>query len=215
MTAPPSDQTNESPRVARPTRIQSENQQKILAAALTLFSRYGFRGTTVDQIANQAEMSKANILYYFKRKNDIYVAVLEKLLENWLEPLGDMNADGDPEEELWKYMQAKLKLSAQSPEASRLFATEIIQGAPLIKPFLENELRELVEDRCRVLQHWIDQGRLVNAPPLHMLFLIWAATQHYADFAIQVDALTPNVTDQVFADAETTLRKVLLNGLLS
>jgi len=199
----------------RPTRIQSENQQKILAAALTLFSRYGFRGTTVDQIATQAEMSKANILYYFKRKNDIYVAVLEKLLENWLEPLGDMNADGDPEEELWKYIQAKLKLSAQSPEASRLFATEIIQGAPLIKPFLENELRELVEDRCSVLQQWIDQGRLVKAPPLHMLFLIWAATQHYADFAIQIDALTPNPTDEVFADAETTLRKVLLNGLLS
>ena len=215
MTAPPSDQTNESSKAVRPTRIQSENQQKILAAALTLFSRYGFRGTTVDQIATQAEMSKANILYYFKRKNDIYVAVLEKLLENWLEPLGDMNADGDPEEELWKYIQAKLKLSAQSPEASRLFATEIIQGAPLIKPFLENELRELVEDRCRVLQHWIDQGRLVNAPPLHMLFLIWAATQHYADFAIQVDALTPNMTGQVFTDAETTLRKVLLNGLLS
>ena len=215
MTATPSNRTDESPKDARPTRIQSENQQKILAAALTLFSRYGFRGTTVDQIAARADMSKANILYYFKRKNDIYVAVLEKLLENWLEPLSDMNPDGDPEEELWKYIKAKLKLSAQSPEASRLFATEVIQGAPLIKPFLENELRDLVQDRCRVLQQWIDQGRLVNAPPLHMLFLIWAATQHYADFATQVDALTAETTDQVFPDAETTLRKVLLSGLLS
>jgi len=215
MTAKPSNRPDELPRDARPTRIQSENQQKILAAALTIFSRYGFRGTTVDQIATQADMSKANILYYFKRKNDIYVAVLEKLLENWLEPLSDMNPEGDPEEELWKYVKAKLKLSVESPEASRLFATEIIQGAPLIKPFLETELRHLVEDRCRVLQHWIDQGRLVNAPPLHMLFLIWAATQHYADFAIQVDALTSNTSDELFQEAEITLRKVLLNGLLN
>jgi len=123
MTAPnniPSDPLVENRR--KLTRIQSENQEKILSAALGEFSRFGFRGTTVDRIAAKSGMSKANILYYFKRKNDIYIAVLERILEHWLEPLQALDPNGDPAEELWRYIETKISLSRQSPEASRLFA---------------------------------------------------------------------------------------------
>lgn len=197
------------------TRTQMQNQERILAAALTEFSRFGFRGTTVDQIAAGSGMSKANILYYFRRKNDIYLAVLEKTLHNWLEPLQSMNPDGNPQEELWKYIQTKIRLSRTAPEASRLFASEILQGAPLLKPFLETELKEVVEKNCKVLQLWIDEGKLIDASPLHLIFMIWAATQHYADFATQINALTADGEEQIFSDAETTLQKVLLRGMLT
>lgn len=210
---PSSEQTVGSHR--KLSRIQTQNQEKILAAALTEFSRFGFRGTTVDQIATGSGMSKANILYYFKRKNDIYLAVLEKILDNWLEPLECMNPDGNPRDELWKYMRTKLELSRSAPEASRLFATEILQGAPLLKPFLETELKKVVDEKCKVLQQWIDEGKLIDAPPLHLVFMIWAATQHYADFATQIESLTADDEDKIYSDAESTLQQVLLRGMLT
>lgn len=196
------------------TRIQAENQQKIIRAALDVFSRYGYRGSTVDQIASKADMSKANLLYYFRRKNDIYIAVLESILDRWLEPLAAINSDGDPGDELWAYIQAKLRMSRENPEASRLFATEILQGAPMIKPFLTDQMRVLIEEKCSVLQGWIDDGKIADVPPMHIIFMIWASTQHYADFQTQIDALTDASTEQVYANAEHALKVLLLGGLL-
>lgn len=195
------------------TRIQTENQDRILTAALTVFSRYGYRGSTVDQIAEEAGMSKANLLYYFRRKQDIYLRVLENTLGEWLNPLKMLNVDGDPAGELWGYIETKLKLSQQSPEASRLFANEILQGAPMIAPFLANDLKPLVEEKCAVLQTWIDRGQLASVEPIHLLFLIWAATQHYADFRTQIETLCDTREEILFNGAEKTL-KAVLEGLI-
>lgn len=195
------------------TRIQIQNQDRILAAALQMFSRYGYRGTTVDQIAAEAGMSKANLLYYFRRKQDIYLAVLENTLDQWLQPLQTLNPDGDPTDELWRYIQQKLTSSRHAPEASRLFATEILQGAPMIAPFLAADLKTLLDDKCSVIRHWIEQKKLVDIEPMHLLFMIWATTQHYADFRTQIDALVDQTEDELYAGAEKTLRAVLL-GLI-
>lgn len=195
------------------TRIQAENQSKIRRAALHVFSRYGYRGSTVDQIADASGMSKANLLYYFRRKQDIYLNVLENTLEEWLHPLQTLDVDGDPAEELWRYIEVKLMLSEKSPEASRLFANEILQGAPMIGRFLTNDLKTLVDEKCKVLQSWIDRGQLVDIAPLHLLFLIWATTQHYADFRPQIDLVTDTDDQQLFDDATKTLKAVLA-GLL-
>ena len=78
--------------VSRKTRIQAQNEELILKAALEAFSAFGFRGATVDQIAAHCGLSKPNLLYYFRRKEDIYVAVLEHTLHDWLEPLRRLDA---------------------------------------------------------------------------------------------------------------------------
>lgn len=195
------------------TRIQAENEAKIIRAALDVFSANGYRGSTVDQIAATAGMSKANVLYYFKRKQDIYAAVLARTLTVWLDPLDDLDPDGDPIDELWRYARQKLTLSREAPHASRLFANEILQGAPVIRPFLENELRSLVQRKCRIIQDWIDAGKLADVSPLQLLFIIWSTTQHYADFEPQINALYPGEADLLFADAEHTLQTLLTRGL--
>ncbi|MBX2879345.1 MAG: TetR family transcriptional regulator C-terminal domain-containing protein [Granulosicoccus sp.] len=195
------------------TRIQQQNRDRILTAALAIFSRYGYRGSTVDQIATEAGMSKANLLYYFRRKQDIYLAVLAETLEQWLDPLQMLDPAGDPIDELWRYTQTKLRLSRQAPAASRLFANEILQGAPMIKPFLANELKTLVTRKCGIIQDWIDQGKLADTRPIHLIFLIWAATQHYADFDAQISVLSDDDEDTLFSDAEATLKTILQSGL--
>lgn len=201
----------ETPR--KRTRIQIRNEARIVRAALDVFSSNGYRGSTVDQIADTAGMSKANVLYYFNTKQDIYAAVLSRTLAIWLDPLEELDADGEPIEELWKYAQQKLQLSRKAPHASRLFANEILHGAPVIKPFLEKQLKTLVDSKCQIIQSWIDAGKLAPVTPLHLIFLIWSSTQHYADFAPQIDALNEDAEDELYEQAEQTLKLMLTRGL--
>ena len=197
---------------ARKTRIQTQNEELILDAALEVFSAYGFRGATVDQIAAKCGLSKPNLLYYFRRKHDIYSAVLKRTLASWLEPLWALDANGEPIEELSRYVSAKLRLSRERPEASRLFANEILHGAPAIGKFLKGPLKRLVDDKAAVIHGWIGAGRLAAIDPHHLIFAIWATTQHYADFDVQVRAVLGN-HDDYMAAAEQALLSLLVNGL--
>ncbi len=196
----------------RKTRIQTQNEELILDAALEVFSSHGFRGSTVDQIAAKCGLSKPNLLYYFRRKNDIYTAVLERTLAGWLEPLRALDAEGDPIVELSRYISEKIRMSRERPEASRLFANEILHGAPAIGKFLKGPLKVLVDEKAAVIGGWIAQGRLAAVNPRHLIFAIWATTQHYADFDVQVRAVLGNGGDHMAA-AEETLLAVILNGL--
>ncbi len=175
--------------VVQKTRIQSQNEALILDAALDVFSTYGYRGTTVDQIAAKCGLSKPNLLYYFRRKEDIYTAVLERTLTLWLAPLQALDADKEPIEELTRYIEAKLDLTFARPEASKLFANEILHGAPHVAAFLHGPLKELVAAKAKVIRHWVKLGKLRPVEPEHLIFAIWAVTQHYADFGVQVEAV--------------------------
>jgi len=200
-------------RTQRRTAIQVRNEAKILEAALDVFSALGFHGATIDQIAEGAGMSKPNLLYYFAGKEDIHAALLDRLLENWLDPLRALDPAGEPLEELRGYLRRKLAMARRYPRESRLFAHEVMQGAPRIGPTLAGPLRALVEEKAAVIAGWIAAGRLAPVEPRHLIFAIWATTQHYADFDAQVRAVLAQDGDDHFADAATTLETCLLEGL--
>ncbi|EKF20751.1 TetR family transcriptional regulator C-terminal domain-containing protein [Nitratireductor pacificus] len=171
------------------TRIQREKRELIREAALEVFAQHGFRGSTIDQIAEAAGMSKPNLLYYFKNKEAIFATLIQRLLENWLAPLREMDEAGDPRTEIRSYIRRKMEMARDFPRESRLFANEMLQGAPRILPTLEGELKELVDEKAAVIAHWMRDGRLKKADPYHFIFAIWATTQHYADFDVQVRAV--------------------------
>ena len=179
--------TGRSPKNSRTkTRIQKENETRILTAALDVFSENGFRGATLDRIASTADMSKPNLLYYFKSKEEIHVALLTDLLDVWLAPLREISPHGEPADEIGSYIRRKLESSRQFPRESRLFANEMLAGAPHIGDFLQTELKQLVDEKAAIFQGWIDEQRLASCDPRHLLFAIWSTTQHYADFSVQV-----------------------------
>ena len=193
------------------TRIQSHNEALILDAALEVFSAYGYRGATVDQIATKCGLSKANLLYYFRRKEDIYIAVLERTLALWLAPLQALDPEKDPIDELTRYISAKLDLTFARPEASKLFANEILHGAPHVAPFLMGPLKELVAAKSKVIRNWVGQGKIRDVEPEHLIFAIWSVTQHYADFGVQVEAVLgtkPNA-----AKVKAAVTDLLLGGV--
>jgi len=202
------------PPPKKATRIQTKNRKVILDAALEVFSAHGFRGSTIDTIAEKAGLSKPNLLYYFRSKQAIYVAVLEDTLEFWLEPLAALDPAGDPLAEIGRYIITKLEMSRRRPAASRLFANEILHGAPAIGAFLNGPLKELVEREAAVISGWVAEGKLTPVEPRHLIMMIWAVTQHYADFDAQVQAvLGPAASKKRFEAAKEAALAVLLEGL--
>ena len=177
------------PPPKRLSRIQQKNREAILVSALLVFSEAGFRGATLDRIAEGAGMSKPNLLYYFPTKTSIYVALLEDLLQEWLQPLAGLDPDGDPVDEIARYIEAKLEMSRARPAASKLFANEILHGAPMIGDVLRGPMKALVDEKAGVIAGWVRQGRLAPVDPYHLIFMIWAVTQHYADFDAQIRAV--------------------------
>lgn len=171
------------------SRIQQRNREVILDAALEVFSLHGFRGATLDQIAEVAGLSKPNLLYYFPSKEEVHKALLTGLLDTWLDPLRAMNPAGQPLQEVLAYVRRKLDLARDFPRESRLFAGEILQGAPRMQAAIEGDLRRLVEEKAAILTRWMDEGRIARVDPVHLVFSIWALTQHYADFEVQVRAV--------------------------
>src|SRR5262245_12389201 len=199
------------------TRIRLRNEARILDAAQEVFATYGYHGATVDEIADRAGISKPNLHYYFKRKRDLYIAVLRRTLEIWLVPLRELDRAGDPAVEIGNYIAQKVQLSRRFPAASRVFANEILQGAPFLKRYLQTNTRAVVERKAAVIQHWVDQGQLAPIDPYHLIFLIWAATQHYADFVPQIKAVmnVPRLSQGHFRKVEQSLSRIILHGVLA
>lgn len=207
------------PRAAqtqRRTRIQEEKEERILEAALDVFSLRGFRGATIDQIADVAGMSKPNLLYYFRTKEGMHRALIDRVLENWLEPLKAFDAEGDPEEEIRSYIRRKLEMARDFPRESRLFANEILQGAPHIEDMLKGQLKDLVDEKAEVIRSWVRAEKVRDCDPYHLIFSIWSTTQHYADFDVQVRAVLGDGqrSDDRFEDAARHLEELFVRGLM-
>lgn len=202
-------------RTARRPRQTEDKRSVILSAALGLFSRYGLHGTSVDQVAARADVSKSNLLYYFANKEELYVSVLRELLHVWLEPLRGFSAEQDPREAIAGYIRRKLVISRDRPDASRLFCLEMIQGAPLLRDELDRELRTLVERKSEVIAEWVRSGRLRPVAPHHLVFGLWALTQHYADFAVQVQAISGRTLQDAafFEETVENVQRLVLDGI--
>ncbi|WP_116133218.1 TetR family transcriptional regulator C-terminal domain-containing protein [Tropicimonas sp. IMCC34043] len=187
------------------TRIQRKNREAILDAALDVFSTDGFRGATVDRIAQAAGLSKPNLLYYFPSKEAIHLALLSGLLDRWLAPLQALDPTGDPVEEILRYVRRKLEISREMPRESRLFANEILQGARHLQPTLETVLKPLVDEQAAVIEGWMREGRIATLNPYHLIFSIWSLTQHYADFDVQIRTVLGEAEGDPFPEAQRYL----------
>src|SRR5690606_19863228 len=129
--------------------------------------------------------------------------------------LKELDDAGDPFAELSGYIRRKLEMARDYPRESRLFANEILQGAPRIMPMIEGELKALVDEKAAVIKGWMAAGRIARADPYRLLFAIWATTQHYADFDVQLRAVLgpQRGGDGRFDDAARFLEQLFLNGL--
>jgi TetR/AcrR family transcriptional regulator len=198
------------------TRIQIRNEKKILQAALEVFASHGYHGATGEKVAALADMSQPNLHHYFKTKADLYIAVLDQTIEIWIKPLGKLNPDGDPATELRRYIAQKVRMARQYSVASRVFANEMLQGAPVLGPHLRARLKDIVDEWTVVIRQWVAAGKLKDVNPYHLIFMIWGTTQHYSDFLPQVTAVMglSRLTIRHFDAVEESICKIILDGIL-
>ena len=167
-------------------KIRDHNFQIILEAAEHEFAQFGYKGASIQKIADRAGLPKANIHYYFSSKEKLYLALLDKIMHLWNDYFDEVRVDDDPAEVLDNFIRKKVETAYSHPHLSKLFAMEIIQGSPHIKEYIRTEMRTWVRAKANVLEEWIEQKRMKKVDPVYLIFLIWSSTQHYADFDSQV-----------------------------
>lgn len=198
----------------RAGKIRDRNLTNIVKAAEEEFVQHGYRGTSIQAIADRAAIPKANVHYYFKSKSNLYIAVLDNLIHLWNNFFDEITEKDDPATVLDEFIRKKVELSYTHPRASKLFAMEIIQGAPHLKDYIRTEMRQWVRRKAVVIDTWIEQGRMAKVDSMHLIFLIWSSTQHYADFDTQ--ALTimnrAEYEPDMIEDISNFLSQVILRG---
>ena len=198
-------------------RIRESNESRLLKAAETVFAERGFSGATTAAIAARAKLPKANLHYYFRTKAELYRAVLANVLALWLDELDRFTPDREPSDAIAEYVAGKLYWSRVRPNASKVFANEILHGAPFLESYLARDLRQRVEQKAKVIRQWIRSGKLRPVDPKHFIFQLWASTQHYADFDVQVRAVLGRrkLGERDFAAAATNITALILDGCLT
>ncbi|MFM2480953.1 TetR family transcriptional regulator C-terminal domain-containing protein [Celerinatantimonas sp. YJH-8] len=170
-------------------RIRKSNENLILFAAERAFSQYGFKGTTMAQIAEEAGLPKANLHYYFSSKKNLYLHLLDRIMTEWLHPMSEIYPDADPKVALEAYVRQKMHLVFERPHASKLFANELLQGAKVVNGLLHTTLKELVAEKSAVIDEWVREGKIKPVDSVQLFFSLWAMTQTYADFDVQINAV--------------------------
>ena len=198
----------------RPGAKRLAAEARILKAAEEVFATSGFGGARTAEIARRAGVPKANLHYYFRTKEDLYRRVLQGILEVWLAMGDQIEAGADPAAALAAYVAAKVEHSRRRPHASKVFANELLHGAPQLKGYLETELKRWVEAKAAVIDGWIAAGHLAPVNARHLFFLIWAMTQTYADFDVQVAAVLgrERIAPRDYQDATALIARLILKG---
>lgn len=206
------------PAPTRPLKradIRAQNEMLILQAAEKVFAEAGFGGATMQLIADMAGLPKANLHYYFATKEDLYRRVVQNIFEIWLHAADSFDAAPGPVEGIGAYIDAKMEISRRHPAGSRVWASEVMHGAPVIQDYLETTLREWTTGRAAVIQRWIDEGKMAPANPRHLLYMLWATTQHYADFGHQIETLNDGkpLNAVQWHEAKESVKAIILRGI--
>ncbi|PRD39850.1 TetR/AcrR family transcriptional regulator [Gemmobacter lutimaris] len=206
---------NETPRPMRRNEIRAMNETLILQAAEKVFAEAGFGGATMQLIADVAGLPKANLHYYFATKEELYRRVVGNIFEIWLHAADSMDGAETPAEGIGAYIDAKMDISRRHPDGSKVWASEVMHGAPVIQDYLETTLRDWTAGRAALIQRWIDEGRMAPVDPQHLLYMLWATTQHYADFGHQIETLNGGkpLSEAQWNAAKASVKQIILRGI--
>ena len=192
-----------------------ESERMIMVAAEKVFAEAGFGGATMQLNADVAGLPKANLHYYFPTKEALYRRVVQDIFQVWLKAADIFDQASGPVEGIGAYIDAKMEISRRHPAGSKVWASEVMHGAPVIQDYLETTLEQWTNGRITVIQSWIDRGLMAPIDPRHLLYMVWATTQHYADFGHQIETLNNSepLTDAQWQAATDSVKTIILKGI--
>jgi TetR/AcrR family transcriptional regulator len=200
--------------IAAKARIRKINEERITAAAISAFANKGAHGATIAEIAASLNMPTATVHYYFRNKDTLYDAVLQQIVHLWFSKIAGIEDGADPLAEIEKYVRSKMEFSRSYPEASRIFATDILGGHANILKKLKSEIRPIVAKKCKLIARWIEKGQIRPIDPLNLFFIIWGVTEFYANFASEIGVFFGGkpMPDAEFEKAVEAVVAIVVNG---
>jgi TetR/AcrR family transcriptional regulator len=200
--------------IAAKARIRKINEDRIMAAAVSAFAKKGAHGTTIAEIAASLDMPTATVHYYFKNKDALYDAVLQQIVHLWFSKIAGIEDGVDALAEIQKYVRSKMEFSRSYPDASRIFATDILGGHANILKKLDAEIKPIVAKKCKLIASWIKRGHIRSVDPLNLFFIIWGATEYYANFASEISVFFDGkpMPEAAFDKAVEAVVAIVVNG---
>jgi TetR/AcrR family transcriptional regulator len=194
--------------------IRARNKKAVLDAAIGVFTRKGYEGASIAEIASLAGLPKANVYYYFKSKKAIYTTIIADLIDAWDAALAHLSPERDPADALTEYIHAKLEFSRKHPEQSKMFANEAVHGGRFLTRGDRAHMQAITVKKANVFRTWAKAGRMDPVHPMHFFIMLWAATQFYADFEVLAcNALGKRrLTRAEYDIAAETLKGIFLKG---
>ncbi len=202
-----------SPRAPRAATVRK--QEAILLEAERQFARFGLEGSSIEGIAAQLGISRQNLLYYYASKEALYVAVLDNVLADWIASMEELGSVDTPEQAIAQYIRAKLRFSRERPSGTSVFTREVMAGAPLYRDTLVAKVMPALKTDVKRLERWAREGLIRRTNFLHLMFVLWASTQAYADLAPQFALFEGKeaLDEQDFEAAEKLLTEMVLRTL--
>lgn len=202
-------------KVQKRQTIRAENEKLILKAAEKVFAEAGFGGATMQLIADMAGLPKANLHYYFATKEELYRRVVQEIFEIWLQAAEIFEESSGPVDGIGAYIDAKMEISRRFPDGSKVWAAEVMHGAPVIQDYLETTLRDWTDGRVSLINRWIAEGKMAPVNPEYLLYMLWATTQHYADFGHQIETLNggKKLSAAQWTEAKDMVKHIILKGI--
>lgn len=193
--------------------IGKKRRRIIISAALKIFAEFGYKGATVQKIADSAGVPKTSVLYYFSSKKSIYSAVMQSILNKWNSSFDSVTEDDCPAQSIAQYIAEKMELSRLHPYSSKAFAIEVINGSHNLDSSFKEAHTRWVQGRIKIINAWITSGKMAPINPEFLIYSIWSNTQHYADFSSQITSLRGSeLTEDEYREATTTIMKLILKG---
>ena len=145
----------------------------------------------------------------------LYRRVVQDIFEIWLNAAACFDNAKGPVDGIGAYIDAKMEISRRHPDGSKVWASEVMHGAPVIQDYLETTLRDWTNGRAALIQRWVDEGKMAPVDPEHLLYMVWATTQHYADFGHQIQTLNGGkpLSNAQWQAAKTSVKSMILRGI--
>lgn len=186
MTAVPLQLLPDGPVVRSRARLGRERiLAQIREAAITEFGLHGFKGASTQAIAERAGLTKPQLHYYIKGKDELYEELLFAVLQGWSEAFAFDDSTADPRRVLTRYIEKKLAYALDNPGLSRIFTNELLGGGPNLGRYWPLAVRS-TQQKVELIEGWIAKGLMRPLDARLLLMHIWGMTQHYADYAVQV-----------------------------
>ncbi|MFG6467811.1 TetR/AcrR family transcriptional regulator [Roseateles sp. BYS87W] len=207
--------TDTAPVTRIPRAATLRKQEVILAEAERQFARFGFEGVSLDNIAAALDLSRQNLLYHWPSKEELYRAVLDSVMGEWMANMTAIAEADEPQAAIQTYVAVKLRFSRERPSGNAVFTREIMAGAPRYQDVLKAQVMPLLHADVERFEDWAEQGLIRRLDFTHLMFLIWSSTQAYADLGPQFSLYMgkPRLDDADFEAARVLITDLIWRSL--